>query len=161
VATWSGRIGSRAAKHAYVSRPPTTWICAEIAARRAGADAPMSRSRSKLRPRLIASSTRSMRRWRRRLDSKTQRWQHAGREDDRLFQHTGLARDIFLAESSGERSYRPPKDYTRAVDALLEHIVVCSLDQPNLTYAALFCYRQSSRASTSSFRVTLVCSTRS
>jgi len=64
------------------------------------------------------------------------------REDDCLFQHTGLARDTFIAGSPGERSYRLPKGYKRAGDVLLKQIAACRADQSNLIYPALFCYRQ-------------------
>jgi hypothetical protein len=63
-------------------------------------------------------------------------------EDDRLFPHTGLARDTFLAGSPDERSYRLPKGYKRAGDVVLEHFVAHNVDQANLIYPALFCYRQ-------------------
>lgn len=73
-------------------------------------------------------------------DDMAARWP---REDDRLFEDTGLAKDTFLARDSGERSYRLPKGYKLAGDVLLEHIAAGSIDESNLIYPALFCYRQS------------------
>ena len=77
---------------------------------------------------------------RKNADDMATRWPQ---EDDRFFEDTGLAKDTFLAGDSGERSYRLPKGYKLAGDVLLERIAAGSVEESNLFYPALFCYRQS------------------
>jgi hypothetical protein len=73
-------------------------------------------------------------------DDMATRWPQEG---DRFFEDTGLAKDTYLAGDSGERSYRLPKGYKLAGDVLIERIATDSVEECNLIYPALFCYRQS------------------
>ena len=65
------------------------------------------------------------------------------RDNDRLFVEQSWASDAHIVRDPNERFYRMPMGYMRAGDLLIERALNDVVDQKNIVYAALFCYRQS------------------